>query len=117
MKGIKFFIIALLFALSFSTVVESAQYITGYTTGKVIVYEAGTRLEVIDHEGTKKIYFIPETAEVDKGLQVGDRVEVKEVGKAAVGVEILSKGKKQAITHYFTVFPHEDAEFAIIKYN
>ncbi|MDH3974621.1 MAG: hypothetical protein OEV42_10125 [Deltaproteobacteria bacterium] len=96
MKGIKLFIITLVFAFSFSTAIqaESAQYITGYTTGKVLAYEGGKKLEVLHHEGTKKIYFIPETAEIPKDLKVGDKVEVKEVGKAAVGVEILSRGKK-----------------------
>ena len=96
MKGLKFYTIALLFALSLSgsSTAECAQYITGYTTGKVMVYEAGKNLEVLDHEGNRKIYFIPETAEIPKDLKVGDKVEVKEVGKAAVGVEILSREKK-----------------------
>lgn len=96
MKGLKYYVIALLLAFSFAAAVpaESAQYVTGYTTGRVTAYEPGKTLKVLDHEGTKKEYFIPETAEVPKDLKVGDKVEVKEVGKAAVGVEILSRGKK-----------------------
>lgn len=96
MKGMKLFIIALLFAFSFSavTLAEAAQYITGYTTGRVLAYEPGKTLEVLHHEGRKMKYFIPESAEIPNDLQVGDKVEVKEVGKAAMGVEILSRGKK-----------------------
>ena len=96
MKGNNFFIIALIcaFSLTGMSPAQSAQYITGYTTGKVTEYEQGKTLEVLDHEGTRKEYFVPETAEIPKDLKVGDKVEVKEVGKAAVGVEILSREKK-----------------------
>ena len=94
MRAIYSIIISLIFTLSLLGVnpALSAQYITGYTTGKVTAYEKKDKtLKILDHEGTKKEYFIPETAEIPKDLKVGDKVEVKEVDKAAVGVEILSR--------------------------
>lgn len=95
MKKISLVIIALLITASFvvPAPVAASQYVTGYTTGKVLIYEPGKKLKVMHHEGREIVYFIPETAEIPKDLKVGDKVEVKEVGKAAVAVEILSRGK------------------------
>ena len=94
MKRFKLSLFAMLFTLVLagSAVVEGANFITAYVTGKVISYSPGKSIELLDGERTKHIFIITEFTELpEKELKKGMTVEVQAIDVAAAAIEILSK--------------------------